>query len=56
LSLKELLSRTNIANVTASAIMLGAVVYAALSRDVELLKYIASFAAGYLFSRAARGE
>jgi len=54
LSLRELLTRANVANVTAASILLAAVVYSILAKDVEILKYLASFAAGYLFSQIRR--
>jgi hypothetical protein len=56
MSLKELISRASVANVTAAIILIGSVVYAVWTRDVEMLKYLAPFAAGYLFGRAAQRE
>jgi hypothetical protein len=49
----ELLSKTSIANITASAILLGTLVYAVFYRDVEVLRSLAFFSAGWLFGVTA---
>jgi hypothetical protein len=53
MSFRELVSRASVANLTAAIILIGTTIYAVWTRDVELLRYLAPFAAGYLFGRAA---
>jgi len=47
----DVLRRASVANVTAGVILIGTVVYCVFSGDVEILKYLSAFAAGYLFKR-----
>ena len=54
--LREIISKADVANVVAGVILIVTTVYAALFENVEILKYLASFAAGYLFSKAVRAE
>jgi len=50
---KELLSRSSIANVVAGIVIVGALAYSLYYEDVEMLKYLAMFSAGYLFGKGA---
>jgi hypothetical protein len=56
MSLKELISRASVANITAAIILICAAAYAVYAKDIEILKYLSAFAGGYLFSRAAQRE
>jgi len=51
MSVKDIISRASVANVVAGVILIGTVVYCVFSGDVEVLKYLSAFAAGYLFKR-----
>jgi hypothetical protein len=53
MSWTALLSKTTMANVTASLILIGALLYAVLNKDIELLKSLALFSAGWLFGVTA---
>jgi hypothetical protein len=56
MSLKELIGRASVANVTAAIILICAAAYAVYAKDVEILKYLSAFGAGYLFSKSTKGE
>jgi hypothetical protein len=53
MSISSFLSKTSIANITASIILIGSLVYAVLHKDIELLKSLALFSAGWLFGVTA---
>jgi len=46
---KELLTKTNIANVVSAIVCIGATGLAIYSQNWEMLKWIGAFALGYLF-------
>lgn len=54
MSIKEAISKTTAANFVATVILIGTVAYAVYYKDVEMLKYLAPFAAGYLFGRTVK--
>ncbi len=52
MSLKDVISKTSIANVTAGIIILGGVYIAYKSGDAQLISFIVGAAIGYLFPKS----
>jgi hypothetical protein len=55
MSIREMITKANTANIVAATILIGTLIYSIWARDAEMLRYLAPFAAGYLFGRATRG-
>ena len=53
--IKEMLSKTTIANVVSGAVIVAATIYAFINGDTELLRNLAFVCAGWLFGVTVRG-
>lgn len=53
MSLKEMISKTSMANIVAGVIAIVAAVYAFYNKDTKLMTFLAGVAVGYLFKRVS---
>ena len=53
MSLKEIISRTSMANIVAGILIIVAGAYAFYTKDTKLMTFLAGVSVGYLFKRAS---